>query len=385
MPIFSRRKSPEPVSGDKYLKEVGNKISDINKENVDTGDSELDSELDSFIRVHKIDSMANDHSRRKEYDKRMKINKEKINEANRNKDGVNTIEEERKSLKDNAFTKDRSNVENVLRQNLTRHNKDDMTLLQLKNKLSPAINGFEMDGFIDTNSVTDHNTVQGRLDECTLLELLYLKKHDELISSFTLNQILYQEYLIAKNLIFYILKNLVLEDGQESVVPATISTKDPDPGSAVQVASTDDANDDREFHIRRALKNIGRFEKTQQIAKGIIDDLSGKNYSTTSFSNPAYAYTDPSPHPSPTSSSSYRFNNPIYGYFKPPSEHSQNNQPTYPEFPVDKTNESDYAEVAPYDADAGYIDVEPDESYADAGYIDVAPTPVSAVTDNSDA
>jgi hypothetical protein len=87
---------------------------------------------------------------------------------------------------------------------------------------------------IPSNLSPTPEQIQARLDNCQKLEMLYLIKHDELMTTFAFTINLFHKYKYATNMSLYILKNLTLKqapppgtigrDGVISVVPGTSGT-----------------------------------------------------------------------------------------------------------------------------------------------------------------
>lgn len=138
---------------------------------------------------------------------------------------------------------------------------------------------------IKSEKISEHEEVQNRLDECTMLELLYLKKHNELKTSVELNTYLYNEFSNAMNIIYYILKNLVISDQEKEDVPKQKYNEDnPEP----YVDKLDDIDEKKEYEIRRVINKLGPMLKSQQLMEKLVNDLKKMKGIDMPTINPTY-------------------------------------------------------------------------------------------------
>ena len=168
---------------------------------------DLDDDSKRLLKDINVDEFSN-----QDYNKKVEALDLNKSEINRQQSEVEQFEKE-KIIKDgidvNVIKDFNDNVDTSVNDGVF----NDASVSQFREQVEGTLNR------IDGKKISDHEKVQNRLDECTMLELLYLKKHNELKTSVELNTYLYNEFSNAMNIIYYILKNLVISSQEKEDLP----------------------------------------------------------------------------------------------------------------------------------------------------------------------
>ena len=125
----------------------------------------------------------------------------------------------------------------------------------------------EPERYVNTDKLQDDNNInvdqnrikiiENRLKNCQNLEVLYLIKHKELMTTFAFTLNLFDKYKYAVKIILFLLKNLV----NKTLPPGTPPPPPPPPGTlSIRIP-------------KPLIKNIGALVKDQQKVQGIIDTM----------------------------------------------------------------------------------------------------------------
>jgi hypothetical protein len=111
---------------------------------------------------------------------------------------------------------------------------------------------------INFGSVQDVQDLTNRLDNCQLLEMLYLIKHEELLKTFTFTLNLFDKYQYTIKLLLFVLKNLVYK---------TPGAPPPPPGAPrIQLPKALISN------IKELLKDQQKMQEVLTQMQGVIDN-----------------------------------------------------------------------------------------------------------------
>lgn len=119
-------------------------------------------------------------------------------------------------------------------------------------------NPIRYSNLVDGNEVPyNQGQIENRLKNCQNLEVLYLIKHKELMTTFAFTLNLFDKYKYAVKIILFLLKNLV---NKRSARPNPDPDPDPYPYPKIKIPQP-------------LIKNIGALVRDQQKVQGIIDTM----------------------------------------------------------------------------------------------------------------
>lgn len=113
---------------------------------------------------------------------------------------------------------------NLLTDDIQLQNMDDVNMYGLTNQIYATTaddRRIDRDGNLDLTDPEQKSLVTNRLKNCYILEHLYLKKHGELMNVFAFSLNMYEKYMIALNLLLFLIKYLVKYNADVDIKPGT--------------------------------------------------------------------------------------------------------------------------------------------------------------------
>lgn len=174
-------------------------------------------------------------------------------------------------------------------------NMDDRAVAIDPNSYAKREDGYPVDdaGNLDITNPAHKNILETRLKNCYILEHLYLKKHGELMNVFAFSLNMYEKYMIALNLLMFLIKYLVKYNANVDVKQGTYDT-DCKIKIPKKVITNIGALIDDQKKVQDTLKKISKHNEISR-ADLMRRDIGGEVQLDTSLGANEPAATDPPP------------------------------------------------------------------------------------------